>query len=206
MINSLIIGMILGLSAGVAPGPLLALVVAETLQRDIRSGIRIALAPLITDLPIILISLFILANLADFHAALGGISLAGGLFLLFLGYQSLKIPDINPAIQGGGMKSLTKGILTNFLSPHPYLFWLTIGAPMMIKAMNSHRLAGLAFIGSFYFCLIGAKILLAIVVGKSRFFLTGGIYRAIIRCLGLFLIILAGKLLYDGLKLLQILT
>ncbi len=206
MINFLIIGTILGLSAGVAPGPLLALVVAETLQRDIRSGIRIALAPLITDLPIILISLFILANLADFHVALGLISLTGGLFLLFLGYQSLKIPDINPAISGGGMKSLTKGILTNFLSPHPYLFWLTIGGPIMIKAMNTHQLAGLAFIGSFYFCLIGAKILLAIVVGKSRFFLTGGIYRTIIRCLGLFLIILAGKLLYDGLKLLQILN
>jgi len=39
---------------------------------------------------------------------------------------------------------------------------------------------------------------------KTRFFLTGNSYRAIIRFLGLSLIILAGKLFYDGLKLLQI--
>jgi threonine/homoserine/homoserine lactone efflux protein len=50
----------------------------------------------------------------------------------------------------------------------------------------------------------GIKIAVAIPAGRSRSFLTGNSYRAMIRCLGLFLIILAGKLFYDGLKLLQI--
>ena len=206
MINFLFIGIILGLSAGFSPGPLLTLVISETLRHGIRSGIKVALAPIVTDLPIVLISLFILANLANFHTILGIISLGGGIFLLLLGYQSLKTQGVNPDIPLTSPKSLTKGVFTNLLSPHPYLFWLTIGAPTITNAMNSHPFAGIAFIGSFYFCLVGAKIAVAILTGKSRSFLTGNSYRVMIRCLGLFLIILAGKLFYDGLKLLQILS
>jgi len=205
MISFLTIGIILGLSAGFAPGPLLALVISETLQHNIRPGIKVALAPIVTDLPIILVSLFILAKLSDFDAVLGFISLGGGLFLLLLGYQSLKIKNIHLEIPKARPKSLSKGILTNLLSPHPYLFWLVVGAPTMTTAINKHPFAGAAFLGGFYACLIGAKIAVAILTGKSKSFLTGNSYRAIIRCLGLFIIILAGKLFFDGLKLLQIL-
>ncbi|MCK5826471.1 MAG: LysE family transporter [Desulfuromusa sp.] len=206
MTNFLFIGILLGLSAGFAPGPLLTLVVSETLRHNIRAGFKVALAPVVTDLPIILISLFILAKLSNFHPVLGIISLGGGIFLLFLGYQSLKIQGIDLDIQLASPKSLSKGVFTNFLSPHPYLFWLTIGAPTMTNAMNQNLLTGVTFIGGFYFCLVGAKIMVAIVTGKSKSFLTGRSYRATIRCLGLLLIILAGKLFYDGLNLLQILS
>ena len=206
MINFLLIGIILGLSAGFAPGPLLALVISETLRHDIRSGIKVALAPIVTDLPIILISLFILAKLSNFHTVLGSVSIGGGVFLLLLGYQSLKTQGVDLDIQLANPKSLSKGILTNFLSPHPYLFWISVGAPTMTSAMSSHPFAGVAFIGGFYFCLVGAKITVAILTGKSRSFLTGNSYCVIIRCLGFLLIILAGKLFYDGLKLLQFLS
>jgi threonine/homoserine/homoserine lactone efflux protein len=36
---------VFGLSAGLSPGPLLTLVIAETLKRGIAAGIRIAVAP-----------------------------------------------------------------------------------------------------------------------------------------------------------------
>ena len=206
MLNFLVIGIILGLSAGFAPGPLLALVVSETLQHNIRSGIKVALAPVVTDLPIILVSLFIIVKLSNFDVVLGFISLGGGLFLLLLGYQSLTVKEINLETPKTKPKSLSKGILTNFLSPHPYLFWLAVGAPTMTAAINRHPLAGGAFLGGFYACLIGVKIAVAILTGKSKPFLAGNTYRAIIHCLGLFLIILAAKLFYDGLKLLQFLS
>ncbi len=206
MLNFLVIGTILGLSAGFAPGPLLALVISETLQHDIRSGIKVALAPIVTDLPIILISLLILSKLSNFHALLGIISLGGGLFLLHLGVQSLGSQDVDMEIQGTSPKSLSKGVLTNLLSPHPYLFWLSVGAPTMTNAMRSHPLAGVAFIGGFYLCLIGAKIVVAVLVGRSKAFLSGPLYHNIVRSLGLLLIILAGFLFYDGLKLLQVLS
>lgn len=206
MINNLVSGIVLGLAAGFSPGPLLALVISETLQYNIRSGIKVALAPVVTDLPIILATLFILVRLSHCYALLGVISLGGSFFLLRLGCQSLKTQGIDLNLQGENPKSLAKGILTNFLSPHPYLFWLTVGAPTMISATNQQLLAGVAFISGFYFCLVGSKIAVAVLTSKSRAFLSGPSYRAIIHFLGLVLIILAGKLFYDGLKLLQILS
>ncbi len=73
MIPILIIGTVLGLSAGFAPGPLLTLVISETLQSEIRSGVKVALAPIITDVPIIVLTLFILSKLSNFHNILGNI-------------------------------------------------------------------------------------------------------------------------------------
>jgi len=85
MLHYLSIGILLGMSAGLTPGPLLTLVISETLQHDIKSGIKVALAPVITDLPIILATVFILSELSGYHHILGVISLAGGVFILFMG-------------------------------------------------------------------------------------------------------------------------
>ncbi|MDY6953588.1 MAG: LysE family translocator, partial [Thermodesulfobacteriota bacterium] len=54
--DTLAIGIVLGLSAGFAPGPLLALVISQTLRHNAVEGLKVALAPLVTDLPIILIT------------------------------------------------------------------------------------------------------------------------------------------------------
>ena len=202
MINFLTIGTILGLSAGFAPGPLLTLVISETLQHDIQSGVKVALAPIITDLPIIILTLFILAKLSNFHSILGIISLIGGFFILFMGYESIRTKGVELNLKETKPKSLTKGILANALNPHPYLFWFSVGAPTMIKAIRQNIIAPLAFIGSFYALLVGSKILLAILVGKSKSFLVGNVYIYTMRFLGLVLCVLAFVLFRDGLKLL----
>jgi len=205
MINFLTIGIILGLSAGFAPGPLLTLVISETLQQNIKSGVKVALAPIITDLPIIILTLFILAKLSSFHKILGVISLTGGFVILYMGYESIRSKGIDLNLQAEKSRSLIKGILVNALSPHPYLFWFSVGAPTITKAMSLNIIAPWAFICSFYTMLVGSKILLAILVGKSRSFLGGNVYIYTMRFLGLVLCVLAFVLFGDGLKLLGIL-
>ncbi len=204
MIHYLTIGTVLGLSAGFAPGPLLTLVISETLQHDIKSGVKVALAPIITDLPIIILKLFILAKLSNFNNILGIISLTGGLFILFMGYKSMRTKGVKINLDGIKPKSLIKGVLANALSPHPYLFWFTVGAPTMTKAMLQNISAPLAFIISFYVFLVGSKIVLAILIGKSKSLLSGNMYIFTMRFLGLVLCVLAIVLFQDGLKLLKI--
>lgn len=204
MIHFLTIGTVLGLSAGFAPGPLLTLVISETLQHDIKSGVKVALAPIITDLPIIILTLFILSNLSNFHNILGIISLTGGSFILFMGYESVRTKGVELNFQEIKPKSLTKGILANALSPHPYLFWFSVGAPTMTKALSQNISASLAFIISFYAFLVGSKIVLAILIGKSKSFLRGNVYIYSMRFLGVVLCVFAIVLFHDGLKLLEI--
>lgn len=204
MIHFLTIGIVLGLSAGFAPGPLLTLVISETLQHDIKSGVKVALAPIITDLPIIVLTLFILSKLSNFHNILGIISLTGGLFILFMGYKSLRTKGVKFNLDEIRSKSLTKGVLANVLSPHPYLFWFSVGAPTMTKAMSQNIGAPMVFIISFYVFLVGSKIMLAILIGKSKYLLIGKAYIFTMRFLGLVLCVLAIVLFRDGLNLLEI--
>ena len=84
MLSFLTTGIILGLSAGFAPGPLLALVISETLEHGVGAGVKVALAPILTDLPIIIITIFVLAKLSSFHSILGIISVIGAIFILYI--------------------------------------------------------------------------------------------------------------------------
>jgi threonine/homoserine/homoserine lactone efflux protein len=202
MISFLTAGFILGFSAGLSPGPLLALVITETLRHNLKAGLKVAVAPLITDFPIILLTVVVLEQLSRFKQVLGGISILGSFFVAYLGYQSIRTSGIAVNFQKAEEKSLRKGIIVNFLSPHPYLFWFSVGAPITVRALNLNVLAAAAFIGSFYLCLVGSKIAVAAIVSRSRSFLAGNMYIYTLRFLGFLLLIFAGLLFYNGVKLL----
>src|SRR3990172_7981547 len=99
MLSFLSAGIVLGLSAGFSPGPLLALVISQTLQHGIKEGVKVAVAPLLTDFPIMLLSLLVMTRLVNFRPVLGGISLIGGLFVLKLAYESIRTKKLAIALQ-----------------------------------------------------------------------------------------------------------
>ncbi len=202
MIRTIFTGIILGLSAGVSPGPLLALMIAETLRHDIKAGIRVALAPLITDFPIIVISVFVLGHFSRFHLILGCITLAGACLVLFLGYDSLRVKPIEVNTTLVRQRSLLKGVAVNALSPHPYLFWFSVGGPILLKSLEKDPTPGILFLCSFYFFLVGSKVAIALLVNRSRSFLQGKIYLVIMKILGLLLIGFSFFLFQEGLVLL----
>ena len=204
MISFIALGTVLGLSAGFAPGPLLALVISETLQHNLRAGIRVAIAPIITDLPIIAATLYLAGKLGEFNQALGLISLLGGCLLLYMGYQGMKTQGIRNDLPRGSSGSLSKGILANVLSPHPYLFWPSVGAPIITRSMETGTTATILFLGSFYLLLVGSKITLALALSRSKDFLSGTQYLYIMRALGIALAALGITLLHDGLGLLRL--
>ncbi len=204
MISFIALATVLGLSAGLAPGPLFTLVISETLQHDVKAGIRIAVAPIITDLPIIGATLFLASRLGQSQQILGIISLTGGCLLLYMGYQGIKTSAVELNLKPEPARSLGKGILVNALSPHPYLFWLTVGAPINTRALEHGVLTVVVFLSTFYLLLVGSKVTLAILVARSKTLLCGRQYLYIMRSLGLVLTALAFTLFYDGMVLLQL--
>jgi threonine/homoserine/homoserine lactone efflux protein len=202
MIEFLSAGMLLGLAAGFAPGPLQVLVISETLKHNIKAGIKVSIAPLITDVPIILISLLILNRLADFKPILGCISIFGGLFILYLAYESLKTRGVEFNLSSISSNSFRKGVITNALNPHPYIFYMPVGAPIIFKGINQNFLSALSFVGIFLLFLVGSKVVLAMVVERSRAFLKGCVYVWTMRTLGVLLLFFSIVLFRDGFGLL----
>lgn len=198
--NSLLMsGMLLGLSAGLSPGPMLTLVVSQTFRHGIREGVKVAFAPLLTDTPIVIACLLLLSFFSDIKPALGVISIFGGIYLFYLGLSSLRVKTENPE-EDVDPKSLKKGLMVNFLNPSPYMFWVSIGGPLVLKASRTSLVSAAAFVIPFYVMLVGSKIVVAMISGRSRNLLNSRYYRIIIRTLGLVLMGFGVLFLRDGFK------
>lgn len=194
----LLSGILFGFSAGISPGPLLTLVISETLRHNLKEGIKIAFAPILTDLPIILVTIFVISKLANFYKIIGGISIFGGIYLFYLAYECFITKQIDMNVNPVKPNSIKKGIIANFLNPSPYLFWFTIGAPTTIKAYNINVTASILFIASFYVFIIGTKVVVALIVEKSRTFLKSNYYIYIMKFLGFVLALYGLIFLKDG--------
>jgi len=206
MLSYVTFAAILGLSAGFAPGPLLTLVIGETLQHGRGAGVKVAVAPLITDTPIIIAILLLFSQIRHIEPLLGGVAIAGGIFVFTMGISSLRIKAVTISGEVVKERSLLKGVIANLLNPAPYLFWVGVGAPMLIKASDESPVYAALFLITFYSLIVGSKILLAAITEKSRGFLRGDFYINIMRLLGIAMCVIAIFLIYDGLKLMQVLS
>ena len=200
----LVYGISLGLAAGFAPGPLLALVISETIKGDKINGILIALSPLITDLPIILLSIYMLKFLQSSDLILGILSVLGGFFMIFLSIQNFRFQLVSYETTSDYRRSILYGIVTNVLSPHPYIFWITIGGPTFIRASNVSGVHAAYFICGFYILLVGSKIWIAYVSGKMKGFIQSILYKRIMYFLGIILLILSFYMIFQGVQLMMI--
>jgi threonine/homoserine/homoserine lactone efflux protein len=200
--NELLLGLSLGFGSGIAPGPLLALVMTTTLQRGLLAGVRVALSPLVTDAPIILLCVLVLTNLPAAFASV--VSLLGGLFVIYLGIEGLR--DARHATleikasPDSGARDLLRGALVNALSPHPWLFWLGVGAIKVLDAWKKSPANAFGFLFGFFLLLIGCKIAIASGLAFGRQWLTLPLYRGLLTVGGLALLIAGGFLLLGAIR------
>jgi threonine/homoserine/homoserine lactone efflux protein len=202
----LIAGIILGFVSGISPGPLLILVITETIKRNLKEGVKMAFVPLASDLPIVLFSVFVVSKISGSDLILAIISFLGAAFLLYLASENIRTQRIVVDSNKKKWSGFTKGILVNLLSPHPYLFWLLVGAPYVVKGNRESGLFAVLFILGFYVFIIGTKIIISVLTEKSKKIIADNWYIRIVKMLGIILIAFAIILIIDGFKYLGMLT
>jgi threonine/homoserine/homoserine lactone efflux protein len=195
------LGFSMGFSAGLSPGPLLTLVITASLRSGFGGGLRVALSPFITDLPIILLSVLLSNSLPE--AALRWVGTVGALVVIWLGIEALRASRhaLLPGTQGtqaAPQRELWRGALVNALNPHPYLFWMAVGGPTLVSSWRISPWHALAFMASFYGLLIGSKIAIAWLVSRQAGSLSVTWYRRILAGCGLLLFAMAALLLWQA--------
>ena len=200
MLTYLAFGLSMGLSAGISPGPLLALVVTASLRSGLPGGLRVALAPVITDVPIITLAVLLAGYLSP--DALRWVGTVGAVVVVWLGIETLRaarhaeLPTVTGE-KADPRRELWRGVLVNALNPHPYLFWATVGAPALVTSWRESPWHTVAFVLSFYVLLLGSKVTIAWVVSRQ----TGGLsvvwYRRVLAVCGALLFGMAGLLLWQ---------
>lgn len=200
----------LGLASSVGPGPLLTLVVATTLERGFAAGLRVALSPFVTDAPLILVCFLVLRSVPG--TFLTFVTLVGGGFVIYLGIETFghlrRPPRIGEeALEEARSTDLWRGALVNVLSPSPWLFWLGVGVPEMIRLAESSWILSISWATLFVAGLSGGKVGLAWIIARGRGRLDGRWYRLLLGACGAFLLGFGAWLLWLGaLEMLDILV
>jgi threonine/homoserine/homoserine lactone efflux protein len=159
--EALILGLTLGFSAGINPGPLTLLVMQQTLGQGLRAGLLASTAPVLTDALVVLLALGLARGLpTGFHL---WINLVGGAVLIYLGLKGfLKREAVGQTV------SLTHGlrdaILLNLTNPNAYLFWFTVGLTQLKRPLPEPWF----FILGFYPGIVGSKAAIALLTARFR--------------------------------------
>ncbi|MBM3678731.1 MAG: hypothetical protein FJW96_12760 [Actinobacteria bacterium] len=207
MIEALALGLAYGLATGVAPTQLLAHLIAAGRRHGLRAALQTAVAPLVTDLSLLVVALFALDQLSD--RAIGVIGILGTLWLARLAWDTwddartadpTAAADRTRQVKGG--RHLRRGVLSSALSPGPVLFWVTIAGPTMTRLDDEHGIAGpIVFAACFLALVVGMRAAVAVLVSVARRSLGGRLYRWYLAATSVLLAVLAVLLAIESVRL-----
>jgi threonine/homoserine/homoserine lactone efflux protein len=125
-----------------------------------KRGAIVAIAPLISDIPLIIVILVLLNQIPNF--ALRAISLIGGVYVIYLAwklFQAWKSPPFNQLeAKVNFPQNLMRAVLVNYSSPGPYMFWTLVNGPLLLSALRTSIFHGIVFLISFYSLFIGGML------------------------------------------------
>ena len=199
-----IAGITLGIIEGIKPGPLLTTVIKETLTNGFRGGMRAASAPIFTDGPLIIFSIFLAGWIATQPLILCCISLVGAVFLTRMGMEcfSLDLPEIDSE-EVDISKSFMRGIITNLLNPSVYVFWFLVGGPIMATAADKEPIAPVAYALSFLISIVLVKITIAYSFSKAKGNISSKNYQLALRICRVAMLLFAISFVYRAFELWQ---
>ncbi len=165
-----VFGITFAFAAAVQPGPFLTFLIAQTLKKGWRSTLPAAFAPVISDGPIILLSLLLLSTLSI--RLVDGLRIGGGVFLMYLGYNAFNAfrtynTDETVRLESN-QQTLFQAVTVNLLNPSPYLAWSLILGPLFLEGWRHSPAHGVAFLGSFYLTMVLTLIGLISLFASAR--------------------------------------
>jgi threonine/homoserine/homoserine lactone efflux protein len=163
-------GIALGLAAAAQPGPLQTFLIARSLDQGWRRTLPAALAPLISDGPIIALVLLVLSQIPPWFERF--LYLAGGIFVLYLAWNAFKAwrafdPTATTA-PSSTRQSVLRAVMTNFVSPGPYIFWSLVLGPLLVAGWRETPANALGLLLSFYGTFIISLMGIIILFGSAR--------------------------------------
>lgn len=164
----LVQGIGFGFAAASQPGPFQTYLISQALTRGWQRTLPSALAPLVSDGPIILLCVLVLSQVPAWLQRV--LYIAGGCFILYLAYGAFKAWrsfDASAPRPESPVTGLPKAALMNMLSPGPYIFWTLVTGPILVAGWRETPANGLGFLAGFYIAMVGTLTGIILVFGAA---------------------------------------
>ena len=170
MLPYLILGSTYAFAAAVQPGPYQTYLISQALSDGWRRTLPAALAPLLSDVPIVVLVVLVLSRLP--FALEQALRCAGGAFLLYLAWRAFRTwRAYRLAAEDGAAtvrRSLLSAALVNLLNPNPYLGWSLVMGPLLLKGWREAPVNGIALLVAFYGTMVVGSVGIIVLFAGAR--------------------------------------
>jgi threonine/homoserine/homoserine lactone efflux protein len=159
-----------GFAAAVEPGPFQTYLISQTLGKGWRRALPAALAPLVSDGPIVALVLLVLSQVPEAFQRV--LYVAGGLFILYLArnaFLTWRDFEVAPPVGAqSGQQGLLKAAMMNALSPGPYMYWSLVTGPILLAGWREAPANGVGFLVGFYVAIVASLAGIILLFGTAR--------------------------------------
>jgi threonine/homoserine/homoserine lactone efflux protein len=184
---------VIALSGAMMPGPLLTITISESARKGFIVGPLIVLGHAVLELALVIALLFGLAPFFQKPSVFAIIAITGSFILLGMAWSMCRsLPRLRLSLESDRIRRnhpVVSGILMSIANPYWTIWWATIGIGYILYSRQfgpggvavffiGHTLADLTWYS-----------LIAAAVAKGKSFLSDRIYRGMIACLALLLVV-----------------
>jgi threonine/homoserine/homoserine lactone efflux protein len=190
ILQTFLLGLLIGLTGALAPGPTLVATINASLAGDWKIGPKVTLGHMIAESVIFLLIVLGLATFALPYTA--AIALIGGLALIVFGALTIggsRRASLNAPVSAPVSNPYLAGVVTSAANPYFWIWWLTIGSAMVIAGLAGGMVLAAVFMVGHWCADLGWFTLVSTGVSRGSTILSDISYRRIMAVCGLFLIL-----------------
>jgi threonine/homoserine/homoserine lactone efflux protein len=136
IISTLVLGLLIGFTGALAPGPTLVATINASLKGDWTAGLRVSLGHIIIETAIFFLIILGLATVAQPYTA--AIAVIGGIALIVFGILTIRgsrNASLKTAPAQAAENPYMAGFLTSAANPYFWIWWLSVGSALLISSL-----------------------------------------------------------------------
>jgi threonine/homoserine/homoserine lactone efflux protein len=189
-LQTLLLGLVIGLTGALAPGPTLVATINASISGDWKIGPKVTAGHMIAEGVIFLLIVLGLAAIALPYTA--AIATTGGIALIIFGAFTIagsREASLRGPVTGTAGNPYVAGLVTSAANPYFWIWWLTIGSAMVIAGLEGGIVLAAVFMVGHWCADLGWFTLVSAGISQGKTILSDTTYRRIMGACGVFLIL-----------------
>jgi threonine/homoserine/homoserine lactone efflux protein len=190
ILSTLILGFLIGLTGALAPGPTLVATIHASLNGSWTAGLKVSLGHIIIETAVFFLIILGLVSVTTPYTT--AIAVVGGCALIVFGIMTIagsRTASLSTAPGQAATGPVMAGLLTSAANPYFWLWWLSLGSALLIKALAGGLLLAVVFMIGHWAADTGWFTFISTSVAKGRTILPDTTYHRIMAACGIFLIL-----------------
>jgi len=190
IIATLALGLVIGFTGALVPGPTLVATINASLAGNWTAGLKVSLGHIVIETAIFFLIILGLASIASPYTTV--IAVVGGFALIVFGAMTLlgsRNATLSTGLKKDGSGPYMAGLVTSAANPYFWIWWLSVGSALLLQSLAG----GIVFAVAFMIGHWGADTIwytfVSTTVAKGRALLSDRTYHIVMAACGVFLIL-----------------